>query len=124
MENKTMIKLHHKAEKQKKLLGRQKRFLKRKRKLVKIKNKSKTITETSSFISSNYVSDDENFLGDSEESEDDGHLTTNKHSKVTNVQLCLTTRLSLAKDQLENNKKGQLVCLTCLKPFSNIQNLR
>ena len=37
---------------------------------------------------------------------------------------CAKTRQSLAEDQLENNRKGELVCLTCLKKFSNIQNLR
>ena len=34
------------------------------------------------------------------------------------------TRNALAEEQLENNSKGELACLTCLKTFSNIQNLR
>ena len=37
---------------------------------------------------------------------------------------CAKTRATLAGDQLENNQKGELVCLTCLKKFSNVQNLR
>jgi len=66
-------------------------------------------------------------LGDSEKSDsDDDTSGIASHAvdlKVTR-KLLVKTRQNLAEEQLENNSKGQLVCLTCLKRFSNIQNLK
>jgi len=45
------------------------------------------------------------------------------HQKLSR-KLFAKTRQTLAEEQLDNNSKGELVCLTCLKRFSNIQNLR
>jgi uncharacterized Zn-finger protein len=39
-------------------------------------------------------------------------------------RLLARTRLSLAAQQLESGRQEQLVCLTCLRRFSNMQNLR
>ena len=108
-----------------KLLGRQKRFLRRKRTLRKIKLK-KDVEEdfVSRFSFSKYESDDD-CLGGSEESEaecDENKFQINCTRDT--IKLCSKTRLSLAENQLGNNQKGQLTCLTCFKQFSNIQNLR
>ena len=66
-------------------------------------------------------------LGDSEKSDSDSEEGEEPEPEVK-VKVwrrqCAKTRQSLAEDQLENNRKGELVCLTCLKKFSNIQNLR
>ena len=62
-------------------------------------------------------------LGDSEKSDSGEEEEGEIEVKVSRKQ-CAKTRQSLAEDQLENNRKGELVCLTCLKKFSNIQNLR
>ena len=64
-------------------------------------------------------------LGDSEKSDSDSEEGEEPEPEVKLWRRqCAKTRLSLAEDQLENNRKGELVCLTCLKKFSNIQNLR
>ena len=104
-----------------KLIGRQKRFLKRRRKLQKVTLKTKRTLSSNLPKKVKYESEDDDCPGDLEESDDD-HLPRRKFE--VSKRLCSETRISLAEDQLENNKKGQLVCLTCLKPFSNIQNLR
>lgn len=77
-----------------------------------------------------YESEDE-CLGDSEKSDDsDCDLEKNNNKRIPSPEppvlrkQCSLTRQSLAEDQLENNRRGELVCLTCLKKFSNIQNLR
>ena len=64
-------------------------------------------------------------LGDSEKSDSDSEERSEGEPEVkVSRKQCAKTRHSLAEDQLENNRKGELVCLTCLKKFSNIQNLR
>ena len=64
-------------------------------------------------------------LGDSEKSDSDSEEGEEPEPEVKLWRRqCAKTRQSLAEDQLENNRKGELVCLTCLKKFSNIQNLR
>ena len=107
-----------------KLLGRQKRFLKRRRKLQKIILKTKQAVASIIPKSVKYESEDDDCPGDMEESDDDGDQLPIRKFEVSTRRLCSETRQSLAEDQLQNNKKGQLVCLTCLKQFSNIQNLR
>ena len=67
--------------------------------------------------------------GDSEESdsekEDARENNNNKAETAVNTRRqCAKTRTTLAENQLENNERGELVCLTCLKQFSNVQNLR
>jgi len=108
-----------------KLLGRQKRFLRRKRTLRKIKFKKVAEDFVSRLNVAKYESDDD-CLGDSEESDNDECDENKFQINYTrdSLKLCSKTRLSLAENQLDNNQKGQLTCLTCLKQFSNIQNLR
>ena len=74
--------------------------------------------------------------GDSEESSDDSDSRVIKKSKQ--LEKCfarkikankdakskINDKLSLAEKQLDNNDTGSLVCMTCLKRFSNCQNLR
>ena len=129
--------LKHKNRKliQEKLFERQRRYFKRKRKLRTKKKRS--LKETLSIRSGGEVRrldfSDDDCPGDSEESDSDeenhennnkiNNDTTEAVTEVTRKQFS-KTRQSLAEDQLENNKKGDLVCLTCLKTFANIQNLR
>ena len=65
-------------------------------------------------------------LGNSELSHSEDDSENVKHISPLKVprKLFAKTRQTLAEEQLENNDKGELVCLTCLKRFSNIQNLR
>ena len=108
------------------LHDRSNRFFKRKRRLARIganhTNKLKLFPK--------YESEDE-CLGDSEKSDDsDCDLEKNNNKRIPSPEppvlrkQCSLTRQSLAEDQLENNRRGELVCLTCLKTLSNIQNLR
>ena len=65
--------------------------------------------------------------GDSESSESESGEPVPHSSKKLGSKLNLVTlkdRLSLAEKQLDNNETEGLVCLTCLKRFSNCQNLR
>jgi uncharacterized Zn-finger protein len=80
------------------------------------------------------------FLGDDsqtssssdEENDENGTVSNrrnlNKRSRVkrpTNrPRVSQKDRLSLAEKQLDNNETEGLICLTCLKRFSNCQNLR
>ena len=96
---------------------RQHRFYKRKRKLAMKKPKP-----LQPLLITNFQSESE-CLGDSEKSDSGEEEEGEIEVKVSRKQ-CAKTRQSLAEDQLENNRKGELVCLTCLKKFSNIQNLR
>ena len=108
-----------------KLLGRQKRFLRRKRTLRKNKLKKAVDEDIVSRLSVSKYESDDDCLGGSEESEaecDENKFQINY--KRDAIKLCSKTRLSLAENQLDNNQKGQLMCLTCFKQFSNIQNLR
>ena len=57
--------------------------------------------------------------GDSESSSCESETSKFSKSVVT-----LKDRLSLAEKQLDNNETEGLICLTCLKRFSNCQNLR
>lgn len=99
---------------------RQHRFYKRKRKLAR--KKPRPLQSLQPQLTTNLQSDSE-CLGDSEKSDSDRSEEGECEVKVSRKQ-CAKTRQSLAEDQLENNRKGELVCLTCLKKFSNIQNLR
>jgi len=64
-------------------------------------------------------------FGDSEQSdsEDDSENVRIVSPVTMSRKEFAKTRQTLAEEQLENNK-GELVCLTCLKRFSNVQNLR
>ena len=67
--------------------------------------------------------------GDSESSDSDaGESLTSRPKKVASkkrtVSITVRDRLSLAEKQLDNNETEGLICLTCLKRFSNCQNLR
>ena len=131
------ILLKHKNRKllQEKLFERQRRYFKGKRKLrTKKKRNSKEtpLSKRSGDDLRRFNHSDDDCPGDSEESDSDEENHENNNDKkdateavagVTRKQ-CSRTRQSLAEDQLENNKKGDLVCLTCLKTFANIQNLR
>ena len=72
------------------------------------------------------------FLGDSESSEsdeNDENLLERLHQQSRNgtnnkAVISRKDRLSLAEKQLDNNETEGLICLTCLKRFSNCQNLR
>ena len=129
-------KLAHRTVLQVKLLDRQKRFFKRKRKLRKKKARGGEGGErgVTRVVASRYESEDE-CPGDSEESDTDHELGHNNNKPGLGLEpggglgamsrkQCAKTRATLAGDQLENNQKGELVCLTCLKKFSNVQNLR
>ena len=82
---------------------------------------------------------DEDCLGDSESSDSDAGDSTGFWSVRAKRQPDVSTetatdrpspsalarsRLSLAERQLDNNETEELMCLTCLKKFSNCQNLR
>jgi hypothetical protein len=58
--------------------------------------------------------------GDSESSDDERFVTRPKRRHAVTAK----DRLSLAEKQLDNNETEGLICLTCLKRFSNCQNLR
>ena len=130
------ILLKHKNRKliQEKLFERQRRYFKRKRKLrTKKKRSSKEIPliVRSGDDLRRFDNSDDDCPGDSEESDSDeenhkDNINRDAIEAVAGVtrKQCSRTRQSLAEDQLENNKKGDLVCLTCLKKFANIQNLR
>ena len=96
------------------------------RKKKKVKKRSKqSVKKQSDLITTNYESQSECF-GDSEKSDSDDDSVNASHVADLKVsrKMFAKTRQSLAEEQLENNSKGELVCLTCLKRFSNIQNLR
>ena len=66
-------------------------------------------------------------LGDSELSESDTEEERREQrdkEKREMRTILARTRLSLAEKQLDGSDSEDLVCLTCLKKFSNIQNLR
>ena len=66
-------------------------------------------------------------LGDSELSDSDTEEERNDRLERDRREmrtLLAKTRLSLAEKQLDGGDSDDLVCLTCLKKFSNIQNLR
>lgn len=112
-----------------KLLDRQKRHFKRKRKLrrKKLPGSGEVFSQKSSVVN-DYQTEDE-CPGDSEESDSDTEEArennNNKAEAAVSVRRqCAKTRTTLAENQLENNERGELVCLTCLKQFSNVQNLR
>ena len=67
--------------------------------------------------------------GDSESSESEcGESIPSRvkprHLKKRTTIVTAKDRLSLAEKQLDNNETEGLICLTCLKRFSNCQNLR
>ena len=96
------------------------------RKKRKIKKRLKqNDKKESNLFATNYESQSECF-GDSEMSDSDDDSVNASHVADLKVsrKMFAKTRQSLAEEQLENNSKGELVCLTCLKRFSNIQNLR
>merc|ERR1719427_2345700 len=73
-----------------------------------------------------HMESDSDCFGDSEESEsedDSVNVKITSPEKITRKEFA-KTRQTLAEEQLVNNNKGELVCLTCLRRFSNIQNLR
>merc|ERR1719186_524890 len=96
------------------------------RKKRKVKRRPKQSAKNQrNLITTNYESQSECF-GDSEMSDSDDDSVNASHAadlKVTR-KMFAKTRQSLAEEQLENNSKGELVCLTCHNRFSNIQNLR
>ena len=108
---------------------RQPRFHRRKRKLSRVKPgpPREPRQEDRLKLSRKFDSSD-SCLGDSEKSDSDSDEGEEEEEGEPEVKVsrkqCAKTRHSLAEDQLENNRKGELVCLTCLKKFSNIQNLR
>ena len=79
-------------------------------------------------------------LGDSESSDSDesdsGRVRMRREAKREealakaksaiehNSRITKKDRLSLAEKQLDSNETQDLICLTCLKRFSNCQNLR
>ena len=112
-----------------KLLDRQKRHFKRKRKL----HKRQKVLVCGDVLSHKTVVNDyqteDDCPGDFEESDSEREEArednNNKAEAAVSVRRqCAKTRTTLAENQLENNEKGELVCLTCLKQFSNVQNLR
>eukprot|EP00090_Calanus_glacialis_P040307 TRINITY_DN7025_c0_g1_i2.p1 TRINITY_DN7025_c0_g1~~TRINITY_DN7025_c0_g1_i2.p1 ORF type:complete len:631 (+),score=152.48 TRINITY_DN7025_c0_g1_i2:29-1921(+) len=102
-----------------------KMFQMRKGKVQKKKRKIKIIKKQIQDEFINCESDSDCF-GDSELSDSEDDSENVKHFSALKVprKLFAKTRQTLAEEQLENNSKGELVCLTCLKRFSNIQNLR
>jgi uncharacterized Zn-finger protein len=70
--------------------------------------------------------------GDSESSDSDSDLKKSrqlercisKKASKSGKSVSLKDRLSLAEKQLDNNETEGLICMTCLKRFSNCQNLR
>jgi len=62
-------------------------------------------------------------LGDSESSDDEDKLAAPIKS-YSQAKCSIIERLSLAEKQLDNNETENLICQTCLKRFSNCQNLR
>ena len=74
-----------------------------------------------------HVANSDDCLGDSElsdtDDEDDRREQLEKERREMKTILA-RTRLSLAEKQLDTGEAEDLVCLTCLKKFSNIQNLR
>jgi len=73
-----------------------------------------------------HTESDSDCFGDSEQSESEDDSVNDKATspeKITRKEFA-KTRQTLAEEQLVNNNKGELVCLTCLRRFSNIQNLR
>ena len=67
--------------------------------------------------------------GDSESSDSDAEENSASRSKQQTkkkraMSITAKDRLSLAEKQLDNNETEGLICLTCLKRFSNCQNLR
>ena len=105
---------------------RQPRFHRRKRKLSRVKPggpREPRLEEKLKF--SRRFDSSDSCLGDSEKSDSASEEGEEGEPEVkVSRKQCAKTRHSLAEDQLENNRKGELVCLTCLKKFSNIQNLR
>ena len=106
------------------LLDRQKRYFKRKRKLCQKKLHGNNVFSQKNVVNDYETEDD--CLGDSEESDTEDVRENNKAEVTVRRQSlqCAKTRMTLAENQLENNEQGDLVCLTCLKRFSNVQNLR
>ncbi len=62
-------------------------------------------------------------LGDSESSDEEDKLSGPIRS-YSQAKGSIVERLSLAEKQLDNNETENLLCQTCLKRFSNCQNLR
>ena len=105
---------------------RQPRFQRRKRKLSRVKaGAPREPRHEEKLQRDRKIESSDSCLGDSEKSDSDSDDRSEGEPevKVSRKQRA-KTRHSLAEDQLENNRKGELVCLTCLKKFSNIQNLR
>ena len=100
-------------------------FQMRKRRIRKKKRKIKVIEKHIQDKILNCESNSDCF-GDSEFSDSEDDSENMKYISPLKVPrtLFVKTRQTLAEEQLENNSKGELVCLTCLQRFSNIQNLR
>ena len=114
------------------------KVLRKRRKKVHVKAKdikSSVEKEDSSGISNDEEKSselsDEDCLGGSESSDSDSDAMEtsfwsdqkNKKNKPSPLSLA-KSRLSLAEKQLDSNETEELMCLTCLKKFSNCQNLR
>eukprot|EP00096_Caligus_rogercresseyi_P011464 TRINITY_DN4508_c0_g1_i1.p1 TRINITY_DN4508_c0_g1~~TRINITY_DN4508_c0_g1_i1.p1 ORF type:complete len:624 (-),score=168.24 TRINITY_DN4508_c0_g1_i1:172-2043(-) len=93
--------------------------------MKKKKKRKKSIISAEALKTSEAEGSSSECLGDSESSDSDMDPHKGfKDDSSSAGSVSLKDRLSLAEKQLDNNETEDLVCLTCLKRFSNCQNLR